>query len=298
MTKPTSIRLSAAGLLACLSLILSGCFITPGKFTSELILQEDETFTFTYEGEIFFLGLSSIAQMGAAAENFAQTECYDEETFEERECTEAEIAEQREEWDASTEMRAAEAKEKAEQLAAMTGGIDPNDPEAAADLTRLLLRHKGWQRVDPKGNGVFDISYSVTGSLTHDFMFPIIEGFPMTNPFVQMHIRDEQVVRINAPGFAAQNDENPMGSMMGGMAGLSGLAGLAAIGSEGDQAADAIPEIPQLEGVFSIVTTGNMKIRANNTDEGASPTPTGEVLTWDISARTKSAPTALIAIGQ
>lgn len=295
MTKATTIRMGAASLLAGLSLLLSGCFITPGKFSSEMILHGDESFTFTYEGEIFFLGLSSLAQMGAAAEQFEASGCFDEETYEDRECTEAEIAEQRAEWDANAETRAAEAKEKAEQMAAMTGGIDPNDPEASAELTRALLRHEGWNRVEAKGNGVFDVSYSVTSHLTHDFMFPVLEDFPMTNPFVQMYIRDGKIVRINAPGFAAQNDENPMGAMMGGMGSMTGLAGLASLGEE---SSEAVPEIPQLEGTFSIVTTGAMEIRANNTDEGASPTPTGEILSWNISPRTKTAPTALIAFGK
>lgn len=100
MTKQSSIRMCAASILAGLSLILTGCFITPGKFSSELVLSSDESFSFTYEGEIFFLGLSSLAQMGAAAEEFEPDECYDDETYETRECTEAELARQRADWDA------------------------------------------------------------------------------------------------------------------------------------------------------------------------------------------------------
>ena len=294
MTKPTSIRICAASLLAGLSLLLTGCFITPGKFTSELTVAEDDSFTFTYEGEIFFLGLSSLAQMGAATEEFSPSECYDEETYETRECTEEELSEQRAEWEAGAEARAAKAKKEAEQMSAMMGGIDPTDPEATEELRLLLLRHEGWDRVEPKGDGVFDVSYSVSGKLTHDFMFPVIEDTPMTNPFVQMYIRDGKVVRINAPGFAAQNDDNPMGGMMGGMAGLAGLAALGENGPDAEQ----MPDIPQIEGTFTIVTEGQMSIRANNTDEGPTPTATGEVLTWDISPRTTAAPTALIAVGQ
>ena len=133
MTKPTTIRMGAVSLLAGLSLLLTGCFITPGKFTSQLTLAEDESFTFTYEGEIFFLGLSSLAQMGAASEEFQPTECYDEETYESRDCTEEELAEQRAEWEAGAEARAAKAKKEAEQMSAMMGGIDPTDPEATEE---------------------------------------------------------------------------------------------------------------------------------------------------------------------
>ncbi|MEM6584789.1 MAG: hypothetical protein AAF692_03455, partial [Pseudomonadota bacterium] len=75
MTKPTDhsrrpLRLTAAAMLASFSLLLTGCFITPGKFTSSLDLGENEAFTFTYEGEIFFLGLSQLAEAGESAKEF------------------------------------------------------------------------------------------------------------------------------------------------------------------------------------------------------------------------------------
>ncbi|MBV7259648.1 hypothetical protein [Erythrobacter crassostreae] len=295
MTKPTSLRMCAASLLAGLSLLLSGCFITPGKFTSELVLTDENEFTFTYEGEVFFLGLSQLAKMAAEEDAKFEAMCFDEDTGEDRECTQIEIDDQRANWEMGAEMRAIEAKREGEQMAAIMGDIDPTDPEAAEGLRQTLLRQNGWERVDIKGDGVFDVTYSVTGTLGHDFMFPIIEGMPPSNPFVQIIVRDEGVVRVNAPGFAAQNEDNPFGAMMGGM---TGMAGLAVLNESKDDKADAMPDIPQLEGTFTIVTKGQMNIRANNTDEGPSPTPTGEALTWDITARTNAGPTALIAIGQ
>ncbi|EAQ29641.1 hypothetical protein NAP1_02675 [Erythrobacter sp. NAP1] len=284
----------ATALLASLSLLLTGCFITPGKFTSELVLMEENRFSFTYEGEIFFIGLSNLAAMGAGAEEFEPSTCYDDDTFDERECTEAELAEQRAEWDAGAEMRAAEAAQQAEQMSAMMGGIDPNDPEASAELARLLMRQKGWERVEDKGEGVFDVLYRVEGELSHDFMFPVIEDVPMTNPFVQMVLRDEGVVRINAPGFSANNDANPMAAMGGAMGGMAGLAGMASMGqsSEGGGENAEMPNIPTMEGTFRIVTSG--RILANNTDEGPSAIAGGEALEWAISPRTQQAPTALI----
>lgn len=291
MTHHLPIRLAAAAILAGLSLVLSGCFIAPGKFDSALVLGEDDSFTFTYDGEIFFLGLSGLSQMGAAAEEF-EAECTEEGSFEARECTPEEVAEQRAEWEANAPQRAAEAKQKAEQMSAMMGGIDPSDPEAAQELDEMLMRQKGWERVVPKGDGVFDVSYSITGTMDHDFLFPMIEGFPTTSPFVQFILRDGDVMRINAPAFAAQNDDNPMAAMMGGMGAMAGLAALGEQQEGGE--APQMPNIPQIEGTFSIVTKGSMRILANNTDEGANPTPTGEVLVWDITPRTKAAPTALV----
>lgn len=302
MTKPVTLRMCAASLVAGLSLLLTGCFISPGKFTSELVISEDESFTFTYEGEIFFLGMSRLAQLGAGTEEFVATECFDEETFEARNCTEEELAQQRAEWDAGAEERAAKAKKDAEQLAAITGGIDPKDPQAAEELRQLLLRHHGWSRVESKGDGLFDVTYSVSGKLSHDFMFPVIEKMPVTNPFVQVILREGKTVRVNAPGFAVQDGGNPMSGMMGGMAGLGALMQM---GEEGEAAesevgpdAGRIPGIPPLQGTFTITTRGNMNIRANNTDEGPTATTTGQSLSWKITPNTTAAPTALIAISE
>lgn len=284
--KPT--RTAATGLVAILSLLLTGCFITPGKFTSELVVTKDERFAFTYDGEIFFLGLSSLASMGAATEEFTSEACYDEETYEDRDCTEEELAAQREQWEAGAEQRAQEAKEGAEQLAVLMGGIDPSDPEATAEVARLLQRQKGFERVIDKGEGVFDVRFAVSGTLGHDFLFPVIEGFPSISPFVEVLLRKDNQVRINAPAFAAQNDNNPMAGMMGSMAGLAGMAALAGDSETGEQ----MPKFPALDGTFTIITDG--VIRANNTDEGSTTTPRGEEMVWTVTARSKAAPTALI----
>jgi hypothetical protein len=299
MTKFSSIRLRAAAVLAGFALALSGCFMSPGKFTSELSLTGPDSFTFRYDGEIFFLGLSKLAQMGAAADETFTASCMNDETFESRPCTSAEEAEQRAAWEAGAQERAAEKKKETEQMAALMGGIDPSDPKAAEELVTLLKRQKGWKRVVHKGDGVFDVSYQATGSLGHDFLFPQIEGFPVTNPFVQMILRNNGQVRINAPGFAAQNGDNPMASMMGGMGSMAGLAamGAAGAGENGEAGPDTPPAIPQIDGTFTIRAAPGMRILANNTDEGASSDGTGEVLTWRISPRTGQAPTALIVAG-
>lgn len=300
MTMFSTIRLRAAAVLTGFALALSGCFMSPGKFTSELALTGPDTFTFTYEGEIFFLTLSKLALMGATTEEaFSPSECYDEETYETRDCTEDEIASQRAEWDAGAAERAAKAKKDAEMMKAMMGGIDPTDPKATEEMVRLLERQKGWNRVVHKGDGLFEVSYSVSGTMGHDFMFPTIEGFPSTNPFVQMILRDGGQVRINAPAFVFQNGDNPMSAMMGGMGSLAGLAAMGAA-DEGENGGEApqIPGVPVLDGTFTIRTAPGMKVLANNTDEGPeAATAGGEALVWKISPRTSAAPTALIAAG-
>jgi len=61
MTIFSNIRFRTAAVLAGFALALSGCFMTPGKFTSELALTGPDSFTFSYDGEIFFLTLSKLA---------------------------------------------------------------------------------------------------------------------------------------------------------------------------------------------------------------------------------------------
>jgi len=295
MTQSLSLRAGAGALLMALSLVLSGCFISPGKFTSELTLTGGDQFTFTYDGEIFFLALSKLAQMGAgSAPSFTPENCYDEETFETRECTKAELDEQRREWDQGAAERAKEAKRQAEQMASMMGGIDPSDPKAAEELTKLLLRQRGWEQAQSIGDGLFKVRYQISGTLAHDFMFPVIEGFPATNPFVQTFARKNGQIRINAPGFSAQGSDNMMGGMLGGMAPLIGMGAANDLGISDEE----MPNIPQIDGTFTIRTTGKMTIRANNTDNGPEATTTGEVLTWRISPRTNQVPTALIDLGR
>ncbi len=287
-------RAVATALIAGLSLLLAGCFIAPGKFTSELALGPDEEFSFSYEGEIFFLGLSSLAQMGAASEQFEAEDCYVDGSDELRGCTSNELEGQRAAWEAEAQDRAAEAKQQAEQIAAMLGGIDPSDPEAVDKFAQLLRRQKGWQRVEHKGDGLFDVSYRAQGRLTHDFMFPMIEGVPTTNPFVQIVLREGDVARITAPGFSAQDQNNPMAAMMGGM---GSLAGMTAMGPGAGDGGGAMPNLPVMEGTFTVETSRGMAIRANNTDEGPSATATGEALRWEVNARTSLAPMALVHYG-
>ncbi len=299
MTIFSNIRFRAAALLAGLALALSGCFMTPGKFTSELAITGPDSFTFSYEGEIFFLGLSKLAQMDAGKAEFIPNECYEDETFEPRDCSEEELAAQRADWEAGAAERAEQEKKTAQQMSALMGGIDPSDPKAADELVKILQRQKGWERVVHKGDGVFDVSYRITGTMGHDFMFPLIEGFPTTNPFVQVYLRKGGQVRVNAPGFAMQNSDS---SGLGTILGAGSFAGLAAMGAA-EEAREAgkepaeIPGVPQIDGTFTVRAAPGMRILANNTDEGPVAGTAGDALVWQINPRTAQAPTALIAAG-
>ncbi len=284
-------RLSTATFAAVMALFLAGCLLSPGKFTSQLDLRNGGTFAYSYDGEIYLLALSKLAELGNKAEladeEFVEQPCYSDEEFEERTCTADEIAEQKRDWEANLEGRINSQKKDSEMMSAMLGGIDPADPAAAEELAKRLRRQKGWNSVEYRGDGLFVVLFKIEGRLDHDFLFPTIESFPMSNFFVLVANRDGGTVRVDAPGFSAQPGGNPFQGMMAGMA--SGFSRMGATGGE-----DEMPMIPELSGTFRIVTDG--EVLANNTDEGPVETAGGKALEWTINKRTQAAPTALINI--
>ncbi|MDZ4307362.1 hypothetical protein [Allopontixanthobacter sp.] len=283
-------RLGAGAFAAVMAMLLTGCLLSPGKFTSQLDLRNGGAFAYSYSGEIYLLALSKLAEMGNKAElsdqEFIEQPCYSDEEFEERTCTADEIAVQKREWQADRDQRIKSQKKDAEMMSAMLGGIDPADPGAAEELANRLRRQKGWKAVEYKGGGLFLVEFRIEGRLDHDFQFPTIEGFSMSNFFVLVANREGGTVRVDAPGFSAQSGGNAFHSIMAGMA---GVVSRRETGGE-----DGMPKVPELDGTFRIVTDG--EVLANNTDEGPVDTTAGKVLEWSINKRTQTAPTALIRL--
>lgn len=252
------------------AMVLTGCLLSPGKFTSELDIRKDRTFTYRYTGEIHILPLSKVGQTNS----FEPQPCYDEDGFEERDCTSEELAEQR-------TAAAAKQKQEAESAKAFLGGIDISDPKAAEELAERLRRQAGWRKVQYMGEGLFNVDFMLTGRLDHDFVFPTIERFPMANAFVQLAIRSDGTVRMDAPGFGPGAGGNP----------IAGMMQAAASSSDGGK---QDPDAPEIDGTFVLRTDG--AILANNTDEGPRADPSGQTLQWKVNARTPAPPTALIRL--
>lgn len=269
-------------------LILSACLVTPGRFTSSLDLRRDGSFSFTYQGQIYMLALSKLAQMAqdakATDDEFIAETCYDDDS-EERTCTDKEVATQKSDWEAAQERKRESARKEQESMQALLGGIDPADPAAAEEVAARLRRQEGWRKVEYMGDGLYEVDFAISSRASHDFAFPTIEGFPPSNPFVLVSMRQGHKIRMTAPGFSVQNGNGSMTSLMGGMAGA--LGGLAAA-SEGEES----PALPQMEGTFRLTTDGT--VLANNTDEGPIPGTTGQTLEWKINRQTTAAPMALL----
>ena len=283
-------RAALAGLLAAFCMLLGGCFMTPGKFQSTLAFGDDNQFSFVYEGEIYIHALSQLAIHNTATEDFTSEECFDDASIEPRPCAPAEINDQRAQWEAKADERAAMAEMEAEQLASLMGVTDTSDPEQRAEFVEALLRQEGFESVVDKGDGLFDISYQIEGTLTHDFLFPMIDAFPTATPFVQILRRKDGSVRIQAPAFGKSDSGNTGMGPLGGLAAM----GMASGALSGEKAATGMPKFPQAEGTFRIELGNNAQILTNNTMEGPEATANGRALVWSIDARTDNTPSALI----
>jgi len=291
--RPIAAAIAAAALL----LVLAGCMVLPGRFVSDLAVRKDGTFSFRYKGEIVLGALAQQDKMGLIASGneeilppkpFEAEPCTNPVTDEAHPCSAAEIAAQRSRWsEAQRASKASKAEEKEQgrkMMLAMMGEIDPDDPKAAEAFAQRLARQQGWTSVVNKGNGKFEVEYSISGRLDHDFTFPTIERLPTLLPFVAVIRRSDGTVRVDAPAFYS-GASNPM------MPGLGAAASKVA-GSKTQGAP------PVIDGTFTLHTDG--VILANNTDEGPKEEPAtgGSRLDWKIDTRTSTAPTALIKLGK
>ena len=276
-------RAAAGALLVVLGLALSACLLSPGKFTSALDIRKDGQFSFTYAGEIHLLALSKLAEMGrdtGTGETFTPKPCTVPGNDAKRICSPREVAEQKRQWQETQTDAAAKRRRDSVSMKAMLGGIDPSNPRAAEELAERLRRQVGWRRVAYKGDGLFEVDFAITGRLDHDFAFPTIERFPMANAFVQLALRGDGSVRVDAPGFAPAADGGPWRGMM---------AAAAASGGK-----EMMPALAQIDGTFTVTSDG--LILANNTEEGPQAAQSGQRLDWKITPRNSAAPMALIRL--
>lgn len=286
-------RRLAATLVAAATLLLSSCFVSPGSFNSAIDLRKDGRFSYAYNGEIYLLGLSKLAELGSKAkeaEAFKAEPCYaDDPDGKERECTRDELAKQKADWEENRQADAGRKQRDAEMMKAMLGGIDPSSPRAAEELAQRLRRQAGWKSVVYKGDGLFVVDFAISGHLDYDFQFPTMERFPMANAFVVLNKRADGAVRMDAPAFGQPAQGNPMANM-GQLAAMG-----AALDSSKDGKGDSGLKLPELNGTLVLTTDGT--ILANNTEDGPTAGTTGQRLEWKVTPRTTAAPTALVRLG-
>ena len=283
-------RIAGVALALVLSALLAACFVLPGKFEERLDLRKSGQFSYSYKGEIFVLGLSKFAEMGAMAgpqvsATFEPQTCNNEDTGDERPCTKAELDAQKADWDTEQQADQDRKKEKNESMKAALGGIDPQDPKAGEELAERLRRQAGWNAVVYKGDGLYQVDFAISGQLAYDFSFPTIERIPTLLPFLAMTRRADGSVRIESPVFQNSDNAGGMGEMMGGQM-------AAAAGGTNPE----MKGLPTIDGTLTLTTDGT--ILANNTDDGPAADPAGKRLVWKINARNTAAPMALVQLGK
>ena len=297
MTKPINPRkLVGAGLALLLSMALAACLVLPGKFAETLDLRKDGHFSYSYKGEILVLGLSKLADLGKMGftgneAEFAAEPCFGAKGGKERPCTKAELAEQKQNWEIG-QKAAAEAKQKTDTaMQAMMGGIDPNDPKAGEELAERLRKQAGWNKVIYIGDGIYEVDFSVSGQLDHDFSFPTLERMPVVIPFLTINRRADGSVRVSSPIMEQQSGGGAQAMGMGGFA-----AAMEAEKGKGEDGDSKAPNFPQLDGTMTLTTDGT--ILANNTEDGPKADPAGQRLTWKLNVRNPQAPMALVQLGK
>lgn len=292
-------------LVLVMPLLLSGCFLIPGLFTSTLDLRKDGAFTFTYKGQIVFASpddLDGKSQPKMWSEKMAK--CYTtgrtyldeyavemestvdvmsaDETSDEkpRKCTATELATLKKEFDDNQSATAARKKKEAAEMAQVFG-LGPTDDELSRKIAANLMKYEGWKSVIYRGKGVYDVDYQLSGRIGHDFIFPIFPQGDILIPFVTVRGREAGSVFISAPALA--------GGGFKGLAARAKMLGAVGAGSE---------KMPQTsvvtKGRFTVTTEG--AVLTNNTADGPVAGTAGQTLVWDIDNSSEKIPEALIKL--
>ena len=273
-------------------LLLTGCLWGPGKFTSDLTVRKDGSFTLEYRGEIVLQIPKDDVTPIAWSDD--KSRCYEGKEGsqplppiitinnpegkgpKERPCSKAEIAAQKAAFEKEQAERTERNRKNAEQAAAMFGvpGLDDASNRAFA---AKLMKYAGWRSVTYRGNGVFDVDYHFVGSDRQDFVFPALPDNDLLLPFIAIRRRADGSVLVTAP------------ALTGGAGPL--MERMAAAGAPGNTKTDMVSHA---QGRFTVITDG--EILTNNSEDGPAAHPIGHQLHWDVDSTSKKIPETLIRL--
>lgn len=184
-------------LVLLLVAVLSGCYFLPGSFDAQLDLHRDGTFTYRYKGELVFLVNENLGGSPPSGEwSDADARCVDDKTGDLRPCAATEIAAQK----ADHVARMENERRERQQMAAMIG-YAPFDDAANHRLAREMMQYEGWNKVEFKGNGVFEVDYETSGRLDREFVFPVLPQAQLMVPLVHVRRTRSGLVEVDAPGM-------------------------------------------------------------------------------------------------
>lgn len=158
---------------------LSGCLLSPGKFTSSMDIRKDGTFSFAYVGEVIVTEPSnSMSDVASGEEDKTSS---------------------------AAPAKSAKAKKEAAEKT-----------KAIADA---LAKEKGFRSVRVVGPDRLSVDYQISGRMDHSFLFPFNIDAKAIIPFLAVEVRADGKVRMMAPGFGEEAGgaaAGPMGGMGGG----------------------------------------------------------------------------------
>jgi hypothetical protein len=235
-------KLRAVAGLLILPILLTGCLLAPGKFVSTLTINKDRSFTFTYKGEV--VAYDPAGEMSKGMRGLGKSD---------------------ETKDGEEPSKLADDEKPAEE------NSDVENERKRAAIAEALSKEAGYRSATYLGKGKFAIDYAISGTLTHNFVYPFNSDAEIMFPFIVVEVRNNNTVRMRAPGYAAEtNDKAKTGGLGGGSDDLGKL----------------------LDGVFTLDTDG--EIVSQNNEDGATKSKGRSVVSWKATPLTKDAPSAVI----
>jgi len=255
-------------------LLLGGCLWGPGKFTSDLALRKNGTFTLDYRGEI----MPQIPEDKIEAQEAwddSKVACTDEGQPEKpHPCTRKELDEARAAYE--RDQAAAASKRDENEKMAKLFGLPGTDDESNRRFAANLTKYQGWRSARYVGKGVFEVDYHFEGRVGQDYVFPMMPDADFIIPFVTIRRRTDGSVMVTAPALT----------------GGSGPFGARAKTLNLPDKGDGPPS--RAEGRFTITTDG--EILTNNSEDGPVAGPSGKSVRWDVSPGTNKIPEMLVRL--
>ncbi|MEO1168052.1 MAG: hypothetical protein AAFW97_04995 [Pseudomonadota bacterium] len=215
----TIIRAALAPLLA---LLLTGCLLVPGQFEAEMTIAADGAFDFAYRGEVRIGGDENRGAVAPSGDGGARGDAPESGSVD---------------------------PQFEEAVAAFMGGLNPNNEETVVAFAERLEARRGWNSVDYRGEGLFDVDFATSGTLDRDFLFPVVPDFILNFPMVAAVPRDDGTVRITIlalmpePNDDGQAEPGPIETIGNGTFTLVTTAPIVSTNgtvSEGDNAGEMI----------------------------------------------------------
>lgn len=266
-------RLTRLALALLAPFVLTGCLLAPGKFVSNLTINADRSFSFSYVGEVYAIDLSDEMSKGFGG----LSDKSGDDSTDDSDAAQPGDSSFGDDSDTPKPHRIAFQQADDDAVAGATGDATKDAKSSAKNdeknkaIAEALSKEAGYRKVTYEGGGKFLIDYAISGSLTHGFVWPFNTDAEIMFPFIAVELRANGTVRVKAPAFAKDNSKSgPMGG-------------------SGDQASD------KLDGVFTLNT--NAEIISQNNEDGAVSAAGGrKTVTWKATPLTKTAPLAVLKL--